>query len=73
MTCHANSKRLRSLRPMATRLVSSPSPLVAFSSVAWDGFHQWWVAMFFAFFCSHDDLHFLQGKVKLLEVTYMVI
>ena len=36
MASNANSKRLRSLRPMATRLVSSPSPLVAFSFVAWD-------------------------------------
>ena len=29
-------QNLRFSRPMATRLVSSPSPLVAFSSVAWD-------------------------------------
>lgn len=68
---HANMPhKLRSLRPMATRLVSSPSPLVAFSFVAWDdipvvGCNVWWFFPMFGGETSHVSSLTLQGKKEI--------
>ena len=67
MANNANSK-LRSSRRMATRLVSSPSPLVAFSFVAW--MIVWWLQCLVV--SSHVFFTFCKAK-KLLEVTDMCV
>jgi len=65
MTCQFQN--LRSLRPMATRLVSSPSPLVAFSFVAWDDTFVV-VPMFGGPVSSHVFFTFCKAKLNCLKL-----